>query len=63
MTREPHLTYTDAAAQLHLSERILKRAAARRAGDPRKLKVKRYGHRTVRIPQSELERWDKCRIA
>jgi hypothetical protein len=63
MTRERHYTYAEAAAELGLTEIMLKRAAARRAGDPRRLKVKRYGHRTVRIVESELMRWDSGRIA
>jgi hypothetical protein len=63
VTRERHLTYAEAATLLSLSVDMLRRAAARRAGDPRRLKVKRYGHRTVRIVESELMRWDSGRIA
>lgn len=63
MNREPHYTYTEAADKLQISVRVLKAAAALRATHPRRLKVKRYGHRTVRIPESELQRWDSCRIS
>jgi hypothetical protein len=61
--RETQLDYEQAAQWLGVSEFMLKRAAARRPSDPRRLRVKRYGHRTVKIPLSELTRWDNCRIS
>lgn len=64
-TRERHYTYAEASAEFFngdVSERQLRDAAGLKANHPRRLKVKRYSSSNVKIPQSELERWDKSRM-
>lgn len=63
--RERHYSYAEASADFFngdVTERQLRDAACLKPNHPRKLKVKRYSNSNVKIPLSELERWDKSRI-
>lgn len=53
------LTYKQAAALSGLSEVLLREKASRRTPPKNRLPVHRFGHRTVRIARSALEKWMK----